>query len=419
MTIRAATPPWVGYLLVVATLVAVWILSQTIGHVLLVFLVSVVAALLLNPLVRMVRRGLHLPRGVAVLVAMLAMVAALVGTVALIVSPVRSQVEEIQQNLPVYTDQANRQVENLQQFANDHGIKVDIRERTREFLISAEQRIESATGDLLSYGLDIIGVLFTIVVILVCVIYMVLDAPRILAFARSLGGPPAAAFLRRTERSLNAYVKAQVLVSLIIGVSAGVALWLLGVVGIFPLGATFAVAFTVWVFLMEFVPYVGPILGALPPVMLALVTSPSAAIWVVVAFIVIHQFEGHVVVPQIMGDAVGVHPLVVIFGLLIGEQVAGLMGMLIAIPSVVIVKEAAVFAADHLMARRPTVNTAEEQELMRDLPDPEPRDVGLHPVGDPPAPPPSPSGPAPTAAPPTAVVDRAAELPPNPPAAAS
>ena len=68
----------------------------------------------------------------------------------------------------------------------------------------------------------------------------------------------------------------------------------------------------------------------------------------VVAFVAIHQLEGHIVVPNIMGSAVGVHPLVVIFGLLIGEQLAGIVGVLIAIPMVVIVKEAVSFGIERL-----------------------------------------------------------------------
>ena len=196
-----------------------------------------------------------------------------------------------------------------------------------------------------------LGVVIQLILILVCCIYMLLDAPRILRFARRIGGPEAGVFLRRTERTLTEYVKAQLLISLVIGTSAGVVLWLFGVSGIFPLGATFAVAFAAWVFLMEFVPYVGPILGAVPPVLLALFTSPLAALWVVVAFVAIHQLEGHIVVPKIMGGAVGVHPLVVIFGLLIGEQVAGIVGILIAIPVVVVVKEAVTFASEQFGVR--------------------------------------------------------------------
>ena len=159
------------------------------------------------------------------------------------------------------------------------------------------------------------------------------------------------------ERTLTEYVKAQLLVSLIIGTSAGIVLWIFGVTGLFPLGATFAVAFAAWVFVMEFVPYVGPILGAVPPVLLALFTSPLAALWVVVAFIAIHQLEGHIVVPKIMGSAVGVHPLVVIFGLLVGEHLAGIVGVLIAIPVVVVVKEAVMFASERLGFGTPVAAT--------------------------------------------------------------
>jgi len=137
-------------------------------------------------------------------------------------------------------------------------------------------------------------------------------------------------------------------VCLIIGVSAGVVLWIFGVTGIFPQGATYAVLFAAWIFLMEFIPYIGPILGAVPPVLLALFISPWTALWVLIAFIAIHQFEGHVVVPQVMGDAVGVHPLVVIFGVLIGEELYGFIGIILAVPVVVILKETAVYLSERM-----------------------------------------------------------------------
>ena len=177
--------------------------------------------------------------------------------------------------------------------------------------------------------------------------------------------------------------------SLIIGTSAGIVLWVYGVTGLFPLGATFAVAFAAWVFVMEFVPYVGPILGAVPPTLLALFTSPIAALWVVVAFIAIHQLEGHIVVPNIMGSAVGVHPLVVIFGLLIGEELAGIVGVLIAIPMVVIVKEAVTFGIERLgLGVEPPVADAAAIAVTEPAPpEPEPEpEPGPRPGPEPPAP---------------------------------
>jgi predicted PurR-regulated permease PerM len=239
--------------------------------------------------------------------------------------------------------------------------------------------VSDLADNALTYSLDVLGILVTLVIIIVACVYMLLDAPRIARFAQRIGGPEAGAFLRRTERTLTSYVKAQLLVSLIIGVSAGVVLWIYGVTGIFVQGASYAALFAAWVFVMEFIPYIGPILGAVPPVVLALFTSPLTALWVIIAFIAIHQLEGHVVVPQIMGDAVGVHPLVVIFGLLVGEQLYGLPGILLAIPVLVIVKETVGFVMDRAglarwEAREPALATAVPEPRPAEAPRPAPRE---------------------------------------------
>jgi len=338
------------FLVVVALVVAIWIIGQTIGQVLIVFLFSVVLALLLNPAVRVLRRW-HIPRGLAVAIVFILLLAAVAGVVALVVTPVRSQIQQIQGQIPVYHAEANNQIQNLQSFLQRHGIHTNVKKGLLSFSNGVEKRLTQGTSNLLSYSLGVLSVIVTIVITLVASIYMVLDAPRILRLARRVGGDSAADFLRRTENTLLRYLRAQVLVSLLISLSVGVVLWLLGVTGIFPLGSTFAVTFMTLVFLMDFVPYVGPILGAIPPVTLALLTSLTAATCVVVAFIVIHETVRRAV-PKAMSDAAGVQPLVVIFGLLIGAQLAGVVGVVLAIPLVVIAKEAASVLADQAVARR-------------------------------------------------------------------
>ena len=74
---------------------------------------------------------------------------------------------------------------------------------------------------------------------------------------------------------------------------------------------------------MELVPYVGPILGALPPVLVALFTKPISAVWVTLLFVGLQQLEGHFVAPQIFGHTLRINPLLVIFALLLGLQVQG------------------------------------------------------------------------------------------------
>ena len=74
---------------------------------------------------------------------------------------------------------------------------------------------------------------------------------------------------------------------------------------------------------MELVPYIGPILGALPPVLVALFTEPITALWVALLFVGLQQLEGHIVAPQIFGHTLRINPLLVIFALLLGLQVHG------------------------------------------------------------------------------------------------
>jgi len=344
---QATVPPWAWIGAAAAIVVMVWIAGQTLGRVLFVFLVSVVIALLLNPLVRMVRR-MHVPRGLAVATVFLSFLGVVAAAIVLLIPPIQEQINTIRANLPLYTDQAQRQVQTLQGFFDRNSIDVDVQERAAAAFAAIKGWANDLSGNAVSYSLSALGALIIIIIIIVAAVYMLLDAPQIARAARRLGGASASQFLVRTERTLVEYIKAQTLVCLIIAVSTGVVLWILGVTGVFPQGATYAVLFAAWIFFMEFIPYIGPILGAIPPVLLALFISPWTALWVLIAFIAIHQFEGHVVVPQVMGDAVGVHPLVVIFGVLIGEELYGFIGIILAVPVVVILKETAVYLSERM-----------------------------------------------------------------------
>src|SRR6185312_4901629 len=143
------------------------------------------------------------------------------------------------------------------------------------------------------------------------------------------GGRP---LIARMEHALVSYVRGQLLLSLIIGSSAGLGLYILGATGAVPGADNYALLFGGWVAVTEVLPYLGPWLGAIPPALYALVVHPFSAIWVVLLFLGIHQLEGHIVVPKVMGSVLRLHPLLVIFGLLAGSNVAGLVGALLALP---------------------------------------------------------------------------------------
>ena len=96
------------------------------------------------------------------------------------------------------------------------------------------------------------------------------------------------------------------------------------------------------------IPYVGPWLGALAPLPVAATYSPTAVLAVALVYLFIHQIEGHIVIPKLMGGAVRVHPLAVIFALLAGEELYGLPGILVTLPLVAIGREVGAFLRERI-----------------------------------------------------------------------
>ena len=118
-----------------------------------------------------------------------------------------------------------------------------------------------------------------------------------------------------------------------IGASAGFGMWVLGATGLVPGADKYALLFGLWTAIIEVIPYVGPWLAAVPPAIYALVVHPLGVVWVAALFVFIYQIEGHVVVPNVMANALRLHPLLVIFGLLAGGELYGLPGVLLALPT--------------------------------------------------------------------------------------
>ncbi len=196
------------------------------------------------------------------------------------------------------------------------------------------------------------GAIFDLVLVFVLSVYMLVYGAKIGELVRRAmpdgDGSKADDFPHLVQRAVSRYVTGQLLFSALMGTSAGVSLYIFGVIGIFPDGRTYALAFAVFYAAMELVPYVGPLLGAIPPVLVALLTKPITALWVVLLFIGLQQLEGHVVAPQIFGHTLRINPLLVILALLLGLQFDGIVGALLALPILAVLRETTVYLGRHL-----------------------------------------------------------------------
>jgi predicted PurR-regulated permease PerM len=355
-------PRWIQLVLLPLALLALWSLARAAHTVLLVFLVASVIALILNPLVKLVqrpfgKRGFRLPRGLAVAAVYIGFFVVLAGVGLLLANPVTNQVEALQNDVPDLVDSANRSLADVQTWLDDQGIDVHVKDQGEDALQTLQRNVLHRSGDIVSFGQDLLRRVvetgFGLILVIVISVYMLLYADRIGELVRSImppgDGTPEDDFALRVQKAVFSYVRGQVLFSLIMGVSAGVAMWLLGVVGVFPDGRRYALFFGIFFGLMELVPYIGPVLGAIPPIMVALFSDPLTAVWVALTFLALQQLEGHVVAPQVFGHSLRINPLIIIFALLIGGELYGILGAFIALPLAAVGRETVLYLRRHLV----------------------------------------------------------------------
>jgi putative heme transporter len=352
---REVVPRWIQLAVLPIALLALWGLAKAAGSVLVLFIVAGLIALILNPAVAFLQRR-RFPRGLAVLAVIVGFFLLLAGIGFLVANPISNQVQKFANDLPHLVNEANKQIATFQRELNEQGIHVHLIKQGKTALQTIQEKVSKSAGKLASSSAGVVteaaGAVFDLVLIFVLSIYMLLYGERIGALARKLmpsgDGTDADDYPRLVQRAVSRYVGGQLLFSAIMGASTGVALYVFGVTGLFPDGRTYAIAFAVFYSVMELVPYIGPILGAAPPVIVGLFTKPISALWLVLLFIGLQQLEGHVVAPQVFGHTLRINPIVVIFALLLGLHVDGIIGALIALPILSVLRATVLYLSRHL-----------------------------------------------------------------------
>ena len=353
---RVIVPRWIQLVVLPVTLLGLWALARASGPVLLILIAASTVALILNPIVRMLEHR-RVPRGVAILVLYLMIFAVIAGIGMLLANPISDQVSRFQKDVPHLVDQANKDLANLQTWLDQHGIKIHIQQQGQTALETLQKNILKRSGAIVSFSRDLLTQLVTIsfdlVLVLVLSIYLLIYGKQIGDLVRRImpegDGTPEDDYPLLVQRAVFGYVRGQILFSLIMGASAALALYIFGLLGIFPDGAHYAVFFGAFYGLMEFIPYIGPIIGPLPAIIVALFNDPLSAVWLILLFVALQQLEGHLVAPQVFRISLRINPILVILGLLIGYQLYGIAGALVALPVAAVIRQTILYLRRHLV----------------------------------------------------------------------
>jgi predicted PurR-regulated permease PerM len=353
---KVVVPRWIQLVALPLIVIALFLVAKAAGVVLLAFTVAAVIALILNPMVTFLQRR-RLPRGLSILVVYLGLLTVLAGAGVLLANPVADQAQKFGNDVPGIVDDANGRLADLQDYFDRKGINVEVKRQGETALQTLQEKVVGGTSDIVDFGGQILKTVVTaglgLLLVIVLSVYMLIYGERIGAIVRSVmppgDGTEADDFPARIQRAVGGYLRGQILFSLAMGLGAGLGLYVFGATGVFPDGKTYAFAFGAWFGLMELIPFVGPFLGALPPLLVALFQDPLTAVWLGIFFTALQQLEGHVVAPYIFGHTLRINPLLVIFALLLGGEAYGILGALLSLPLAAMLRETVVYLRRHLV----------------------------------------------------------------------
>ncbi len=324
--------------LALGALILVSFVRQVSG-VLLTFLAAAVLAYALNPIVRFLEK-LRVPRVLAVVGVFLVLILVVVAGLLVVIVPAVGQVREIASNpqqLVSQADSLSEQAQNLP-YVGQYVTDLDqdrVLQLLRSNAPSAGQVFGVATG-VIGGVFGVFGVIFNLLLLVLVSIYLLLERERITrAVLRTIPGTirdQSLELFHAVEQTLIKYLRGQLILCALMGVIGWAIMF-------FTVG-DYALLIGAWVGITELIPVLGAFLGAIPAVAIALLVQEGGftmALIVAGLFLVAQQVEGNVLVPRVQGSSTGVHPLWVLFGVLAGTALYGVVGAIFAVPVVAIV----------------------------------------------------------------------------------
>lgn len=314
---------------------------------------------LLNPLVNLLMKikvkNHQVSRTFAVAIVFLLLIAIIVSALSFLIPNILNQVEQLIQNMPEYIKSFQRfltkvlQQKNLPPWIVDLTKDVDINAYTKEIEESlsgfAKNFMMSITSSIGSIIGMVTSVTVTIVTVPFMLFYMLKDGHKLVPTVTGIFSEKQAnrigELLEKMSETISKYISGQAIECLFIGTCTAIGY---GIVGV-----PFALLIGIFAGITNMIPYIGPYIGLLPALILALSNSVRQTILVIIVCVVVQQIDGNLIYPNVIGKSLDIHPLTIIIILLVAGNLAGLLGMLLAVPVYAVIKVIVIYIYDIIM----------------------------------------------------------------------
>ena len=311
-----------GLAALVVAIVVLYLLRDFLGA----FVLGSAIAFLIQPaILRLHAAGV--PRIMAISVVFVAIIVVLAGLVLLIVPLGVSEVNQLQAQAPAFAASAQDRLNSLQP-VHIFGIDVDLKGVTQTVNSHLREYLLGQFGNAVTIGLTALTTVLQLLLMFVVAFLLALEAPAVRRDVRRFVPPDYRTdfdqIWRKVRAMLYAYVRGQLVVAGLIGVTSGVVCAIFGLPDAVALGLIAGIT--------ALIPYLGPFIGAVPAILVALSQSPGQAIGIAIAYVAIPNFYLNLVYPKVVGDAVRLPPILIIVALIAGFSWGGILGMFVAVP---------------------------------------------------------------------------------------
>ena len=306
----------------VALVIIFLIFLYQIRDVIVIFIFALIVASAIAPAVDLLEK-IKIPRVLGAVIVYIIVIGLLAFLISLIVVPVARDIKNLSSNLPEYIDNLSIQFKTLQRALSKYQSIID---QFQKFLVKTQERLQNL--DLFSTFINIFGGIFSFLLALVISFYLSVQKRGVQRILGSISPFNHRDYIldlwERTQRKLGRWLQGQLFLGLIVG--------FLVYIGLYFLNVKYALLLAVLAGILEIFPYIGPVLAAVPAVILGFLQAPILGLWVLVLYVVIQQLENYLIVPLVIGRVVGLNPIIVIMALLIGAKLGGIPGMILAVP---------------------------------------------------------------------------------------
>jgi predicted PurR-regulated permease PerM len=306
-------------------------LLYLLSNVLTILLFAIIIASAVSPFVEWFEKR-RVPRLGGVLLLYLMVFALGVILSSLVIPSVSTDLSSLNTVLPKITQQLTTSLDKVQSGSPKY---FDFVSEIQNILDVLTGYLQQFSQSALNLVISAFGGLFSFIAIIVISFYLAIQKKGIENFLSAVVPDRYEKYVidlwMRVEVKVGLWLQGQLLLALVVGLMVYVGLSLLRV--------KFALLFAIIAMMLEIVPVAGPVLAAIPAVLIAFLQEPALGFWVLVFYVVMQQFEGHVLVPIVLGKTIGLNPVVVIIALLVGFQLAGIAGGLLGVPVATIIVE--------------------------------------------------------------------------------